>query len=858
MTAFLRQLVLLTVFPFFLAACGGGGGGGAGDPGTPPVSTAPGTPPTAPAPQPTTTLTSITLQSDQGDWIGQGKSYRYTPADAVITVTAVKNRIVFQVEGDEQWTGVVQTGGSATELKVGEYPALALYRENMDASQGALTWWGNGRSCTSSTGWAAIDNVVYTNGQLTSISLRFQRNCNGATAALRGTINYNVNDRTAAVPSPTSPPAGLWSPPATVAASQGNYAYFDSAEGDYVGLGKTYLFDRRSSIISATTGGYLLYINVAADDVWHAEIRGPSAMGRLTAGYYPGVKGARFNNPLKGGLSWTGAGRGCSESSGWFAIDAIAYDASGTMTRLDMRFEQHCEGRDAPLHGAIHYDSTPVASGSPAISAPGSWRAPAAALPASGNFLYVQSDVNEPLARGQTVLQTSANAGFEVSTDGNHLFVYGKGNHMWQLQFQPPAGVTQIVPGNYDKVAAWPSSTDSQALLYVATDSTGCTTQQGWVTVDSASYAGGKLVAIELRFEQQCTGGYNAPPQGLLHGHLRWRADVPPAFPGPAAVPELFWRPSATLPAGTYVYLSSDRSDFIGNGNALFTPVDSALDFTEKEGRLDIVVRGDTRWMGSFQTMSNAGMILPGYYAGLGNMPLRPARGSFTWGGDGRGCNTASSGVVVDKAVYAAGQLAELTMRFEQHCEDEPGALRGQIHWLASDTRQPDGPQTSVPADLWKAPPGALPASGNYLYVESPPGEPIGGGRTFLLTPNDGPFNVQAAASSPIGSGAFLKLGVDSNGFPGALFNLEFQAMSTVSQLQPGFYGHLMRYGFHNTAFGGLNASRLGLGCNSSWSWMALDKVVYTNGRLSAVHGRFEQYCDAAAVPLHGEFNWEG
>lgn len=851
MTAFLRRLVLLAVLPLLLAACGGGGGG-AGNP--PPVSTTPVTPPATPAPQ---GKTSITLQSDQGDWLGQGKSYQYTPATAIITVTAVKNRVMFQVEGDEQWSGVVQTGGNATELKVGEYPALAIYRDNMDTSQGALTWWGNGRSCTSSTGWAIIDDVVYTNGQLTSISLRFQRNCNGATAALHGTINYNANDTTAPSPSPTVPPAGLWSPPAAVTASQGNYAYFESAPGDYVGLGKTYLFDRRSSIISASTGGYILYVKVAADDVWRAEIRVPSAMTRPTTGYYPGVKGARFNNPIKGGLSWTGAGRGCSASLGWFVIDAIAFDANRTMTRLDMRFEQHCEGRDAPLHGAIHYDSTPVASGSPVVSAPGSWRAPAAALPASGNFLYLQSDVNEPLAHGQTVLQTSANAGFEVNVLNNNLMVFGKGSHMWQIQFQPPAGATQIVPGNYDKASAWPSSTDSQALLFVAADSVTCTTQQGWVTVDSATYVDGKLVAIELRFEQLCAGGINAP-QGLLHGHLRWRADIPPALPGPAAVPDLFWRPSAALPAGSYVYLLSDRSDSIDAGESLLTPVDALIQLTEKDGKLDILAKGDVRWQGAFQVMSNAGAILPGYYAGLGNNPFRTALGGFSWTGNSHGCNTSSSGVVVDKAVYTGGQLTELAMRFEQHCEDEPGALRGQIHWLASDTRQPGGPQADVPATLWRAPAAALPASGNYLYLESPPGEPVGGGKTVLLTPNDAPFTVQAAASAPVGSGAFLTLGLDYSGYPGLLFTLEFQAMRTLDQLQPGFYGHLLRYGIHNTSFGGLSARKQGLGCNSSMSWMVLDKVVYTNGRLSAVHGRFEQNCDVATVPLHGEFNWEG
>ena len=40
---------------------------------------------------PTSAQTTITLQSDTGDYIGQGRSYSYTRADASITVLAERN-----------------------------------------------------------------------------------------------------------------------------------------------------------------------------------------------------------------------------------------------------------------------------------------------------------------------------------------------------------------------------------------------------------------------------------------------------------------------------------------------------------------------------------------------------------------------------------------------------------------------------------------------------------------------------------------------------------------------------------------------------------------------------------------------
>ena len=854
MTTLLRQLALLLVFPALLAACGGGGSA-SGQGSTVPVTTAPAPVPVpSPVSNPLPTANSISLQSEQGDLIGQGKSYQYTPANARISVTATGNRLVVKVEGDEEWTGAFQTGGNASELKIGQYTALPRFLESMDVSQGGLTWWGNGRSCTSSTGWVAIDSVSYVNGQLAAISLRFQRNCNGAVAALRGTVNYTVNDRSTA-PVPGSAPGDLWRPPASVAAGLGNYAYFESADGDYVGLGKTYSFDRRSAPVTVSGSGMPLDIRVSGDDVWAAEIHSPAAQLRLAAGYYPDVKGARFSNPVKGGMSWTAAGRGCSESTGWFVVDLIEYDTSGTVKRLDLRFEQHCEGRAAPLRGAIHYDDTVPGAGNPAaVTATGSWRAPAAVQARSDNFMYVESDANEPLARGLTALETSGTAAFGVdNSDGNTLRVSVNGNQMWGVTFRMPARYAQVVPGSYDGVTKPPGDSVGLGALFVSAGHAGCDAEKGWVVVDNASYAAGKLVAVELRFEQQC-----GSTKGLLHGHLRWRANVPDAFAGPTAVPDLFWRPTATLPSGSYVYLTSDRSDFIGIGEALYTPVDSALKVTEQNGKLYIDVKGDTEWSGTFETMRNAGAIVPGYYAGLTGNTTRPARGMFSWSGDGRGCNTSSAGVVVDKAVYAGGQLIELQLRFEQHCDDSPGASRGQVRWLASDTRQPAGPRTAVPAGLWSAPAGALPAGGTYLYVTGAPGEPMTNGRTYLLTQQNAKFYVSTAASPLDPNAGFLSLQAESGAPDGGWFKVQFQTMRSVGQLQPGLYEHLLRYGFHNTAFGGLSANSLGIGCNQSIGWMVLDKVTYANGKPSAVHGRFEHYCGGSDAPLHGEFNWEG
>ena len=87
---------------------------------------------------------------------------------------------------------------------------------------------------------------------------------------------------------------------------------------------------------------------------WTGDFQAMSSLTQLKAGYYAGLERWPFHNPAKGGLSWSGNGRGCNTLAGWFVVDQVTY--SGTaITALDLRFEQRCEGSMPALHGAIHW-----------------------------------------------------------------------------------------------------------------------------------------------------------------------------------------------------------------------------------------------------------------------------------------------------------------------------------------------------------------------------------------------------------------------------------------------------------------------------------------------------------------------
>jgi hypothetical protein len=112
-----------------------------------------------------------------------------------------------------------------------------------------------------------------------------------------------------------------------------------------------------------------------------------------------------------------------------------------------------------------------------------------------------------------------------------------------------------------------------------------------------------------------------------------------------------------------------------------------------------------------------------------------PAKAGLNWSGEGRGCSAMTGWFVIDSVTYTNNDLSAIDLHFEQHCEDRTPALRGRIHWSASDSTTPPGPIHPAPAGLWQPAPGATPASGNYIYFESDPGDWVGTSAASFQSP---------------------------------------------------------------------------------------------------------------------------
>jgi hypothetical protein len=299
--------------------------------------------PTVPQTQPKPSF--VKLQSDAGDYIGAGQSYEYTKSNAVISVTSAGSAIQVEIDGDQQWSAFFQL--PTASIQPGTYTGLTRYPFH-DPAKGGLSWYGEGRGCNTLTGSMKIDSIRYMIGGVAMLDMSFEQHCEGAAAALRGTIHYRADDATAPGGPVTPPPSNLWAPPAGAVPSTGNYIYLESPVGDYIGQGQTNLYTTGVTV-SANAG----HVTVGGGG-WAGDFQAMNGLTQLKPGYYAGLERFPFHNPAKGGLSWSGNGRGCNTLSGWFVVDLVTYSGN-SITGLDLRFEQRCEGTMPPLHGAIRW-----------------------------------------------------------------------------------------------------------------------------------------------------------------------------------------------------------------------------------------------------------------------------------------------------------------------------------------------------------------------------------------------------------------------------------------------------------------------------------------------------------------------
>jgi hypothetical protein len=710
----------------------------------------------------------------------------------------------------------------------------------------------DGRTCVLVTGWFIIDGATYAGNDLTSLDLRFERHCGGAPPALRGQIHWIAND-TNFPPGPVNPPpAGLWSAPSSSVPTSGNYIYLDDSNpGDFVGHGTKAVYTQANSVITANAPNGVVGFGVNGANSWGFYFKAMQPLAQLQTGYYAiADKPAPENNPSRGGMSFSGDGHVCLYVEGWFVVDNVLYQ-NGNLVAFDARFQQKCDNDLGLSRGQIHWRSDDMTQ-PPGPGAPpaGLWDAPANVVPATGNFVYLDSD-GDFVGGGIKKLYTPLDSVFKTSsgiTPAANRFLFSlDAEENWTGVFQAMARLPRLELGYYPDVLRWVGN-PATGGMDVSGEGRGCNELDGWFSIDELTYDGDTVKSIDLRFEQHCEHGSRA-----FRGRIRWSASDTRTPLGPTPPPAGLWAPPAGAVPATInsVYLESSAGDFVGNGQTyLYTSLNATFPISITGQNLSFEVWGDKRWNSQWAPMAPRVHLEPGYYDLTQGLNI--ARGEMFWLGDGRACpfNTLRGWFVVDSVAYNGDALAALDLRFEQRCFASEPPLHGAIHWRADDPTVIPGPQFPVPAGLWRPPASVDPGAGNLLYIEADAGDYASGGGTFRYVAADSYFDSRTYVDGSFGVG-----GQRSNDG----FLVQLDKMASIARFQPGYYANAQRMLLHNPTVPGMEIFRVSRsGCGTVSGWFVIDSIVYTGSDVTAIDARFEQRCNGSSAVLHGRVRWSG
>ena len=423
--------------------------------------------------------------------------------------------VVMSVRGDQNWSGSINVPSALAAPAAGYYANLTRAPFSAPAV-GGLEWSGEGRGCNTLIGWAIIDKVTFVAGVITELDARFEQHCEGGSSALRAQIHWTQANVLSNQPDgPKEIPTTLWRATADAVPSTGNYVFLSSTQGDYIGGGRTYLYTPATANLTVRTSPSYMSMSVRGDQEWSGDFQAMSSVSELRPGYYSDLSRYPFNNALKGGLSWSGEGRGCNTLSGWFAVDAVTYK-SGVLTSIDMRFEQHCEGGASALRGQIHWRSDDVSTVlGPVNPAPSTlWKPGAGFVPPAGDYVYLVSDAGDFIGQGLTQLYTAANT--TISTQLNRTAAFGLSVGGFSGDFVGMQSLSQLEVGYYGGLQRYPFHNAVKGGMDFSGNGRGCNTLSGWFAVDSVTYSMGAIKTLHMRFEQHCEGGTSAL-RGVIH-----------------------------------------------------------------------------------------------------------------------------------------------------------------------------------------------------------------------------------------------------------------------------------------------------------------------------------------------------
>ncbi len=129
--------------------------------------------------------------------------------------------------------------------------------------------------------------------------------------------------------------------------------------GDYITQGNAYRYTTYNSVIQFSRnfdGG--VSASISGDTWWSFDSATPAGTS-FGPGVYLRAQRFPFQDAKSPGLDFSGDGRGCNTLRGKFVVYKSKFDSLGNPTKLDMTFEQHCEGAKPAAYGQLLLNAVP-------------------------------------------------------------------------------------------------------------------------------------------------------------------------------------------------------------------------------------------------------------------------------------------------------------------------------------------------------------------------------------------------------------------------------------------------------------------------------------------------------------------
>lgn len=135
--------------------------------------------------------TYVKLESQAGDYIGQGKNWLFDNTNSTITASKnYGNGISVSIAGDSRWSADF-AASSDSQLQLGQYDNAERFPFQTAGSAG-LDFSGDGRGCNMLNGSFNISTLVWDSGHPVSFKADFEQHCEMGIPALKGSIAVNA------------------------------------------------------------------------------------------------------------------------------------------------------------------------------------------------------------------------------------------------------------------------------------------------------------------------------------------------------------------------------------------------------------------------------------------------------------------------------------------------------------------------------------------------------------------------------------------------------------------------------------------------------------------------------------------